>query len=107
MKKFLSILGVSILSFSLFTGCGGATADDVQEATENFLSTCVSIGTKVAELDADAQAEFQQELQDLQTKLTEDVAAIDADDYDAQLSAIEDIETQFKELADSYGIDVE
>ncbi len=160
MKKFLSVLGISLLTILLLAGCGdsdsesvsgskiesrrsklasnsetksetvsdsnseddgvknnslnsggiflvGATADDVQKATENFLSTCVSIGTKAAELDADAQAEFQQELQDLQTKLTEEVASIDTADYDAQLSAIIDIEAQFKTLAAKYGIDVD
>ena len=31
MKKFLSLLGVSVLSLSMLVGCGGATAEDIEK----------------------------------------------------------------------------
>lgn len=109
MKKFLSILGVSILSLSLFTGCGGATEEDVQAAAQKFMTSATTIAQEATKLDADAQAKLQEDMKALQTEATELMSiasAGDDADLDEALAKIEELDTKLKDIAKKNNIEV-
>lgn len=106
MKKFLSILGVSILSVSLFVGCGGATEEDFNNALSDYMSTATKIGTQASSLSEDVQAKLMEDLASLQEE-AQKYENISDDDYDTAIKAINELETKMKDIAKENGIEID
>ena len=99
LKKLLSILGISILSFSLFVGCGVDTKAN-EAAGEKLTNTLTSINQNTDSLDDESKEEvgaIAKEIQELaaskpDTSSQEGVDALTKkyEEYTAKLKAIAD-----------------
>ncbi len=106
MKKFLSILGVSVLSLSLLVGCGGASKEDAEAAAQKMTSSAMAIAQNMDKLDSDSQkelADLQAEAQEFAssaTTLTED------SDYTEIIEKMTALDQKFRDIADKNGIEI-
>ena len=110
MKKLLSLIGVAVLSFSLFTGCGLDATKNV-EASQKLSNAVQTVNQNAANLDEESLAEFQALSQEISAYGQE--IATKAKDFDKQeqidevTKKYEEYTKKVKDIAEQNGITIE
>ena len=107
MKKFLSMVGVCLLSFALFVGCGIDTKAN-EEMGAKLTSALTTVSHSAANLDATSAQEFAtlaQEIQDYATGIVKDPTQLDSQEKVDEVTAkYEEYYNKLKTIADSNNI---
>lgn len=107
MKRFLSMVGVCLLSFALFVGCGIDTKAN-EDASAKLTSAITAVSQNVSSLDADSITEFQalaQEVQEYATGVVTDAKNIDSQEKVDEITAkYEEYYNKVKAIADANNI---
>ncbi len=107
MKKFLSMVGVCLLSFALFVGCGIDTKAN-EEMGAKLTSALTTVSQSAANLDATSAQEFAtlaQEIQDYATGIVKDPTQLDSQEKVDEVTAkYEEYYNKLKTIADSNNI---
>ena len=105
MKKLLSILGISILSFSLFVGCGVDTKAN-EAAGEKLTNTLTSINQNTDSLDAESKEEVSAIAKEIQELAASKPDTSSQEGVDALTKKYEEYTAKLKAIADENGIEI-
>ncbi len=110
MKKLLSLIGVAVLSFSLFTGCGLDATKNV-EASQNLGNAIQTLSNNVDKLDEESLIEFQALSQEV-ANYGQEIAGKandfkEQDQIDEVTKKYEEYTQKIKDLAEKNGITIE